>query len=219
MKLINIPFFYKRKIVIPKKLMYNLPLKVMLFTTAQYVNQISSIKNQLEQNGKIVLLKKLNHTNIKGQILGCNILEIKGDFEAFLYIGEGKFHPKALTYVNKKDVFCFDPIALKYNTIKYDSQSTKIKNAKIAKFLFSENIGVLFTVKPGQFKDFKLDILKKKFKDKKFYPLINDSYNFSELEDFRFIDCFVNTACPRIGVDDFDVIQKPIMNLFDIMDI
>lgn len=217
MKVVNIPFYYKKSIMLPKALVKRLPKKVMLFCTVQYLNQLPFLKKQLEQNNKMILLKRLNHCKEKGQILGCNISEIKDDFEAFLYVGEGEFHPKALTQANRKPVFCFNPISKKYYTISSDDKTEKRKSAKIAKFLLSKNIGILLTVKTGQFSDSKIDEINSKYKDKNFYLFINDTYDFSELEDFTFIDCFVNTACPRIGVDDSCKTQKPMVNLLDLL--
>ena len=219
MKLINIPFFYKRKILLPKGLIKILPDNIMLFTTVQYVTQIPLIKRQLEVAGKKILLKQLKHCKEKGQILGCNISKVQGDFEAFLYVGEGEFHPTALTHCNKKTVFCFNPISKSYYSIKYNEEIAKKKKAGLAKFLLSKNIGILITIKQGQFNDFRLEYLKSKFNDKNFYLFIDDTYNFKSLEDFTFIDCFLNTACPRIGVDESQNSSKPIVNISDVLEI
>jgi 2-(3-amino-3-carboxypropyl)histidine synthase len=219
MKLINIPFFYKKKISLPKGLLQSLPEKIMLFTTVQYVKQIPLIKGQLKAKGKNVFLRQLRHCKEEGQILGCNISRLTGDFDAFLYIGEGEFHPKALIQSNEKDVFCFNPISKSYYSLKYNEEASKRRNTGLAKFLISKNVGVLFTIKPGQFGNFSLNKLKSKFKDKHFYLFINDTYNFQDLEDFTFVDCFLNTACPRIGVDDSRNSPKPIINISDVIDL
>jgi len=217
MKLINIPLFYKKSILLPKGLLKILPEKVMLFTTVQYVKQIPFIKGQLKVAGKKVFLKQLSHCKEKGQILGCNISRLIGDFDAFLYVGEGEFHPKALIQSNEKDVFCFNPISKSYYSLKHNEEASKRRNTGLAKFLISKNVGVLFTIKPGQFGNFSLNKLKSKFRDKHFYLFINDTYNFQDLEDFTFVDCFLNTACPRIGVDDSQNFPKPIINISDVI--
>ena len=91
----------------------------------------------------------------------------------------------------------------------------KVKGAKL-KFLTSKNIGVLISIKPGQNQMKKALKLKQKYKNKEFYFLIADTISFTQLENFPFIDCFINTACPRISFDDSQKIGKPIINIEDI---
>ena len=52
-----------------------------------------------------------------------------------------------------------------------------------------------------------------KLKDKKSYIFIADTINESEFENFPFIECWVNTACPRFadektGVVNYETIQE-----------
>ncbi|MBU4283524.1 MAG: diphthamide synthesis protein, partial [Nanoarchaeota archaeon] len=86
----------------------------------------------------------------------------------------------------------------------------------LIKFLSSKEIGVILTTKPGQEQLKEAFELKNKFKDKNFYFLIFDTIDFNQLENFPFIECFVNTACPRIALDDSIKIGKAIINLEDI---
>ena len=51
--------------------------------------------------------------------------------------------------------------------------------------------------------------LKKKLKEKKCYIFVSDMINENELENFPFIQAWVNTACPRI-------VSKKIVNIEDI---
>ena len=45
---------------------------------------------------------------------------------------------------------------------------------------------------------------------------VTDTLDFAELENFPFIECYVNTMCPRIGMDDTIRTAKPIVNIDDI---
>ena len=84
---------------------------------------------------------------------------------------------------------------------------TKRKTRAFTKFLTSTNIGVMITKKSGQcqvqspFDE--LFKLKEQFPDKKFYFLLADTFDFSELENFNFLDTTINTMCPRIEEDLF----------------
>ena len=48
-----------------------------------------------------------------------------------------------------------------------------------------------------------------------FSPKLED-IDFNDLENFNFIEMWVNTACPRIGYDDMLAQEKPIVDLSDI---
>lgn len=83
-------------------------------------------------------------------------------------------------------------------------------------FMSSKEIGVLISTKPGQYKIKKAYELEDKFPEKKIYFLLFNTLNYSGLENFPFIECFVNTACPRISYDEADKIRKPIINIDDL---
>jgi len=80
----------------------------------------------------------------------------------------------------------------------------------------SEIIGVFVTTKWGQeYKNTALK-LKEKHPGKKFYFFIGDNFADIEIENFPWVECWVNTACPRIGQDDILRHKKPVVNIKDI---
>ncbi|MAG38726.1 hypothetical protein CMO90_01430 [Candidatus Woesearchaeota archaeon] len=204
----------KKKVVLPKRIIDKLPEKIMLVITTQLAEQKESIIKQLEVAGKKVFLKKLRHTTFEGQILGCDTEKIEGNFEAFFYIGDGLFHPQALIIKNGKPVHIYNFIQKKYSLMtKKDSEiiRKRLTAAKTA-FFMSKNIGVLVTTKQGQNKLSEFMKIKNNYKDKNFYFLVNNNLEPEKLEDFSFIECFVNTACERIAIDDYKKFRKPIIN-------
>jgi 2-(3-amino-3-carboxypropyl)histidine synthase len=220
MKTLFIEARYKGKVELPEKIISILPKKIALFTTVQFLDSVAGIKKQLEKKGKKVLLLKTEHTKYPGQLLGCNIKKFPETFDAFLYIGDGMFHPKALVLKNPKPAFAYNPFSKKLSKLEQkdaDIESMKKKNegAKL-KFLNSKEIGVLVSTKPGQNQIKKAYELEKKYAEKNFYFLLFDTIDFSELENFPFIECFVNTACPRIAYDEAEKIMKPVINIEDL---
>ncbi|MBD3204100.1 hypothetical protein GF327_07425 [Candidatus Woesearchaeota archaeon] len=209
---------FKGKIELPEKFIKALPQKIGLFTTVQYINQIQNIKMQIEGKGKTVTLFKTRHSEHSGQLLGCSIQEFSG-VDAFVYIGDGLFHPRALVIKNNLPVHIYNPLSEKTSLIDKKDVEKILKKQKGAymKFLSAKNIGVLVSTKPGQnrYKDSKK--LEKKYPDKEFFYLVFDTIEFSGLENFVFIDCFVNTACPRIGLDDTINLEKPVVNVDEIL--
>ena len=211
---------YNKAVFIGKHVL-KLPEKIGLVTTVQFIGQIKKIKSELEKKGRKVFLGKGKHTKYNGQVLGCDVqaaVSVEKKVDAFFYIGSGLFHPTAISLKTKKDVFTFNPLTNKFNKMdKNQAEKINKKNkGALIKFLSSKEIGVIVTTKPGQEQLKKALGLKNKFKDKNFYFLIFDTIDFGQLENFPFIECFVNTACPRIALDDSIKISKAIINLEDI---
>ena len=187
-------------------------------TTVQFISNVDAWKKALEQAGKKVKLIKPEHCKHEGQLLGCSIKRFKADFDAFLYVGDGLFHPKALMLKNDKPVFAYDPFSKRFS--KIDKKDVERMQGRVigalTKFIASKEIGVLVSTKPGQNRMKQAYELEKRYPDKNFYLLLSDTIDFSELENYPFIECFVNTACPRIGYDEHENIGKPVVNIGDI---
>lgn len=218
MKTLFIESRYKEKFILPDDIVKKLPKQLTLATTIQFLDSIEGVKKQLEENNIKVKLVKGRHSKYRGQILGCDI--IKSETGNYLYIGDGLFHPKALLLKGAKKVLIYNPFSKKLSEIT-EKDIEKIKNklgGMILKFKISKNIGVIITRKPGQNR--LKDALKFKHnwekKGKSVYLFLTDTLDFNELENFPFIECWVNTACPRIGYDDVLRTEKSIINIDDV---
>lgn len=226
-----IPGKYNKEIIIPDNVIEKLPEKIILFGSVQFLHLLPDVQKQLEKHHKKIMMHKSRNylyeglITEKGQLLGCNMEDFSAngeDFDAFVYIGDGVFHPKALLVNNEKDVYCYDPKIEKLKVLKKEMHKeyhTRIKVATI-KFLNSRNIGMIITTKIGQGSSKRADILKKKihdkWPDKKIFVFYANEINFQELENFNFIDMYINVACSRIGHDDTTRTEKPIINIADV---
>jgi 2-(3-amino-3-carboxypropyl)histidine synthase len=168
-----------------------------IITTIQYLDEV----------------KKLKGYKIAGQVLGCNTEIIKNSkAQAFLYIGTGRFHPLIIAYRTKKKVYIFDPHTSNFSQIKQEDIQNfeKRKIGAMLKYFNADKVGILVSTKPGQYNLKKALEFQKKCKKQSYIFLCN---SISNLENFPDIQCWVNTACPRIFEDDLGV---PIINLEDI---
>jgi 2-(3-amino-3-carboxypropyl)histidine synthase len=224
MKVIHIEAKLKSKVTLPEKFIKSLPEKLIVFTTIQLIDSLPGILSQLKAAGKKPFTVKTAHTKHEGQILGCNVEQYRNytdkEFDAFLYVGDGLFHPKALAWKNEgKKVFAYDPFTEKFSEIKGEDieQIKKRQKAALSTFLMSKKIGVLITTKPGQYMMKKALKLKEQYPDKEFFFFVDNTYNFDSLEDFPFVQVWVNTACPRIGFDDSIRVSKPLINIDEVL--
>ncbi|MDD5086138.1 MAG: diphthamide synthesis protein [Candidatus Nanoarchaeia archaeon] len=220
MKLMFVEARYNKPIFI-EKTASKLPEKIGLVATIQFIEHLKNIKKELEKHKKTVFVGKGSHTAYPGQVLGCDVLaasSVKERVDAFLYIGTGDFHPIAISLDTKKDVFVFNPITknLKKIDFKEAEKINKKKKGALIRFFSSNEIGVILTTKPGQKNLEKAFELKKSFKEKNFYFILFDTIDFTQLENFPFIECFINTACPRIAMDDSIKLERSIINIGDL---
>ncbi len=212
MKIMHLEAKYLGDIDIPKNIIEKLPETIGLFTTLQFIDHLPKIKKKIESSGKKVKIFKTTHTKYPGQIYGCNMDKFPG-VDAFLYIGDGFFHPKALIIGNNKDVHVYNPVEKKYRLFSREVAKKDFQRQKagFSSFMMKKNIGVIITTKPGQ-SYMKLALkLKKDFPDKNYYFIAFDTVNLDRIQDFPFIDVIVNTACPRLGWDDRA--HKPLVDM------
>lgn len=172
----------------------DLPKRIGLVSTIQYLHQLSGAKQELEKKGHVVV--------IGGQIIGCNVsnaLRVGKDVDIFVYIGSGEFHPIEVAYKTKKRVIIANPGTNEISHITKDEidDFTKKRNAKIAQFMLAKRVGIIVTLKPGQ-ENIKPAINLKKRLKKDSFIFITNEVRAEDLENFRDIDFWVNTACPRI---------------------
>lgn len=204
-------------VAIPKELIAKLPQVVCLCTTSQFLHQIDTMKQQLEAEGKTVTLYKPRHTFFEGQVLGCSTETI--DAPAFLFVGEGLFHPQALAYANEAQVFLYDPVSERTGTVDREEidRRKKRREAGIKLFYHQKNIGVLLSTKSGQKDEIAIKRLREQYPEKQFYVFLGNTIDLQSLENFPFIDVWLNTACPRIGYDDIEKTLKPLINAEDVL--
>jgi 2-(3-amino-3-carboxypropyl)histidine synthase len=207
MKAVFIPTQYVGKTDFSKIELDKLPKKIGLLTTAQFMNKAKEIKTYLEGNNKEVYFDRIKQKN-PGQLLGCDVgaaTKVQQNVDAFLYIGSGLFHPLGVAMNTKKDVFCFNPSTGIFS--RFDEADIgkykKNKKVKYTKFLHSDNIGIMVSVKPGQYSYRRAIGIRKKLelKGKNCYIFVFDTLDANEMENFPFIEFWVNTACPRIADD------------------
>ena len=197
---------YLGTLTIPKSVLEKLPPKLILAMPVQFLGHQKEIVSQLKNVGKDVIIFKSHHGKHSGQILGCDILRFDVVADAFFYIGDGKFHPTALLYENNKPVFCYNPFdnSLIVRTSEELEKVQQKKKGQMAKLVISKNVGLLITTKLGQNEFKRVENLRERLenKGKSVFVFIADEINLIQLENFNFIDVWINTACPRI-VEDF----------------
>ncbi len=182
-----------------KEQIAKLPKKIGIAATIQHLHKIKDVQKQI--HGSL----------IAGQVLGCSAEpaeKIKSKVDAFLYIGTGKFHPVWIAVRTGKDVFCYNPMSKKLSKVGKSEveKYSKRKKASLVKFLSADKVGILVSTKPGQNR-MKDAVELSKRKGKEYFLFAFDTLNTLDLENFPFIQCWVNTACPRIADEKANIVN------------
>ncbi|MFW6141814.1 MAG: diphthamide biosynthesis enzyme Dph2 [Candidatus Saliniplasma sp.] len=194
----------------PKELFEKLEGKVALYASVQHMDHLKKIKAILEERGfETVIGEGDGRVKYPGQVLGCNYSTKVPDADSHLYIGTGRFHPLGLSMSLEIEVFIFNPVTGEFSsTGKKMDRLLRKRFAAISSVEDSKHVGVILSQKVGQRRENILDAL-----DKTNTDLIITEFDEIEpdlVDDFQW-DCAVNTACPRIALDDEDNFRTKIL--------
>lgn len=200
------------KNILPELESYN---SIAIATTVQHIHQLQEIKEFFESNGKSALTSKGTLTSYEGQVLGCDanaITSISNNADAVLFIGDGLFHPLAITL--NKPVYTYNPYSHIIERINDKIEKLKKKRkGLLAAAIVSKTFGILVSTKIGQLNLSLAKTMKKKLeeKGKRAEILIANTFDPLSLENFQSFDCYITTACPRIS-DDSEQYEKPVID-------
>ena len=193
--------------------------RIGLVTTVQHMHQISRVEEFFRSKGKeVVIGKPFGFAKGRGQILGCDAgsaATIDREVDAFVYFGGGMFHPLGALLMTTKPFLVIEPFAGTVEFIdKYRDIYGKRSRGKIQASVEAKRFGILASTKNGQNNMPMTKILKSRIESAGMSAaiLVASTFNFESLDNMREFDAFVNTACPRIAIDDSDRTRKPILS-------
>ncbi|NYT00325.1 MAG: diphthamide biosynthesis enzyme Dph2 [Methanocellales archaeon] len=186
--------------------------RIGLVSNTQHVHKLDDAREYLLQHGKDCFIGK-GDSRVKydGQILGCNFSAARVDADEFIYIGSGNFHPLGVALATSKRVIIADPIS---NEVREIDSETYLRQryAIIAKALHAKTFGIIVSTKSAQTRmELAMKLKEKAFRNGLETHLISmDEITPDKLSLFK-LDAFVNTACPRITIDDAALFKTPML--------
>ena len=192
--------------------------KVGLTTTVQHVHMIESAREILVRAGKTVMTGDAGRLTYPGQVIGCdysNAKSIAKDVEAFLFIGGGRFHALGVALSTMKPTVVADP----YNceAFSVDDEAERIVRRRwrsVEEAQKARVFGILLGLKPGQRNLEQALQIKQKLEKagKVAFMFVIEEVSPEALMEFPTIDVFVNTACPRLSLEDAQRFSVPILS-------
>lgn len=188
--------------------------KVGLVFSINFREAFQKTRDYLRSKGKEVFTSRGNRAE-EGQILGCDVaagLDIEEKVDCFLYIGSGRFHPLGLYLKTDRPVYVMDFEEGEILEPDFD-QFERQRHAVMGKAQDAEVFAVLISTKKGQCRPKLAGKIKKRLEDlgKEVSVFSMDEIRPDKLEGIK-VDCWVNTACPRVTVEHRTDFGVPILN-------
>jgi 2-(3-amino-3-carboxypropyl)histidine synthase len=169
--------------------------------------------------GKTVFVGDAGKVKYAGQVLGCdfsNARVVLENVEVYVFVGGGRFHAMGVALATEKPTIIADP----YEQIAYpihDEVRRIIMQrwANIVEAKQANRFGVLISLKSGQMRLKEAISIKEKLEKSglKATLFALREVTPSALMQFPGIDAFVNTACPRISLDDAPHFGKALLTV------
>ena len=193
--------------------------RIGLATTVQHVKKLEAARRILSSAGKEVHVGNASSMLHPGQVLGCdytNAKAISQNVEAFLFVGGGRFHPLGLALTTMKPVVAADPFECRAYSLAADARRIlRQRWAEIEEARRAETYGVIIGLKPGQKRLREAFRVKNKIEEagKKAYLISLREITDQMLRNFREFEAYINTACPRISIDEAAAFRQPVLTL------
>jgi len=188
--------------------------KINLLTTTQYLKNIKNIKKKLkEKNISLETMQKTERAE-KHMVLGCDCSTVVNQKTPFVFVGDGVFHAKNLFLKYNKEILVINPITKTNQTINKNELFIRQRYGVISSLKNAKSFGIIISTKKGQER---LSSAKKIHdlllrSNKKAYFFICEEIKNDSLLGIK-VDCFINTACPRITYDDYKNYAKPLITI------
>jgi 2-(3-amino-3-carboxypropyl)histidine synthase len=197
--------------------------RIGLATTVQHVQTLDSVRETLVRAGKTVVIGDAGRLEYAGQVIGCdysNAKSIAMEVEAFLFVGGGRFHALGVALSTMKPTVAADPYSRE--VFPLDDDAEKIMRQRWRSLEAARKVkifGVLVGLKPGQRSlDQALELkLKLETNGKVACLFAIDEVVPEALSEFPTVGAYVNTACPRLSVEDAQQFDVPLLSKNEVL--
>lgn len=209
--------------VIEKALPFLQGSRIGLATVVQHLHTLPDASKFLESKGLSVQVPGRGPwAHDSGQVLGCDyfgLKKIEQDVDSFLVVGS-YFHGLGAALSVEKPTVLADPYDQTVRSLDDDrARIIRQRYAMVEKARQARNFGIIVSTKPGQSNPTVAVNIQRQLeeKGKKAVIIYADEVVPAKLMDFTDVEAFVDTACPRLALDDPERFQKPIVTRDEIM--
>ncbi len=193
-----------------------LPRRLGLVASVQHLDLVPSLVSAIERTGRTVRVGKGDRRlAYAAQALGCNYTGAEataGEVDAFLFLGTGQFHPIGLAFAVDRPVYALDPLQHRIEPPIDRAALIRRRQLAVAGARDARRWGLLVSSFAGQNRMATALALQERAQSRgrEAEIFVFDRLDPRDLEG-RAVDAYVNTACPRIALDDGPLYSKPVL--------
>ena len=194
----------------------SLPARIGVVASIQHLDLLPALTEELAALGHTLVVgtgdRRLSYA---AQALGCNYTSAESvarDVGAFLFLGTGQFHPLGLAFAVDRPVYALDPLQ---GTLQPPIDRERLiarRLLRVAACRDARRFGILVSSFPGQDRSATALALQRRAvgHGREAEVIVVDRLDPRDLQG-RALDAYVNTACPRIALDDADLYERPML--------
>jgi len=188
-----------------------------VLTISNHKSQLDSAIEILNKNGLNAVKGIAEGVLFDGQVFGCNFYSARNVLnivDCFLFLGQSKFHAIGINLSTRKPTYMVDPFFNEVIDMKTESEIFEKKAIlSILKAKEAENFGIITSLKEGQYFRIQAEEVRNELEmlGKTVYMFTLREITPDRLKAVRNIDVFVETACPRISMDNYDF-DRPLLS-------
>jgi len=194
----------------------DVPRRLGLVVSVQHLDLIEPLQAALARRGYEVRTgqgdRRLAYA---AQALGCNYTSaeaVESEVDAFLFLGTGRFHPVGLAFAVQRPVWSLDPLRNVLESAVDRAGLIRRRQLLVASARDARTWGILTSTFAGQNRMPTALALQERARarGRESEILLFDRLDPRDLEG-RALDAYVNTACPRIALDDSSNYPRPVL--------
>ncbi len=193
-----------------------LPTRLGLVASIQHLDLVSPLAAALTEDGFSVRVGRGDRRlAYAAQALGCNYTgaeAVAAEVDAFLFLGTGQFHPIGLALAVDRPVYAMDPLQGTLETPIDRGPIVRRRQLLIASVRDARRWGILVSSFAGQNRTATALALQARARARGRQAEI---LSFTRLDprdlEGRDLEAYVNTACPRIAIDDSSLYPRPVL--------
>jgi 2-(3-amino-3-carboxypropyl)histidine synthase len=193
-----------------------LPPRLGLVASIQHLDLLGPLADALRAEGYAPRVGRGDRRlAYAGQALGCNYTgaeEVASEVDAFLFVGTGRFHPLGLAFAVDRPVWALDPRRGALDEPIDRGALVRRRQLLVASVREARRWGILVSTFTGQNRSPTALALqaKARARGREAEILLSQRVDPADLVG-RDVEAFVNTACPRIALDDSANYPKPVL--------
>jgi 2-(3-amino-3-carboxypropyl)histidine synthase len=192
------------------------PRRLGLVASVQHLDLVPPLSAAIQRTGREVRIgsgdRRLAYSS---QALGCNYTgaeSVAAEVDAFVFLGTGRFHPIGLAFAVDRPVWSLDPLQAELEPPIDRAGLIRKRQLVVASVRDARRWGILVSSFAGQDRTPTALALQQRAvahgRDAEL--LLFGRLDPADLEG-RALDAYVNTACPRIALDDSDLYPRPVL--------